>query len=77
MSGRCRADAGNRLQELLCDCRAQGTVEYAITVVAVMALVAACAAFWRAAENGVFARLAQEAASHVLGGSGAIDIALY
>ena len=77
MSGRCWRDAGDLLRGLLRDRQAQGTVEYAITVVAVLALVAACAAFWRAAEDGIFARLAQEAASHVLGGTGAIDIALY
>lgn len=65
------------MRELLRDRRAQGTVEYAVTVIAVLALVAACAAFWRAAEDGVFARLAQETASHVLGGTGAVDIALY
>lgn len=70
-------DAKGQLQNLLHEQFAQGTVEYAITVVAVLALVAAYAAFWRAAEDGVFARLAQEAASHVLGGTGAIDIALY
>lgn len=77
MNGRRWAHVGNRLRGLLCERQAQGTVEYAITVAAIMALVVACAAFWRAAEEGVFARLAQEAASHVLGGSGAIDIALY
>lgn len=57
--------------------RAQGTVEYAITVFAVLALVMACAAFWHAAESGVFARLVEQAASHVLGAAGAIDISLY
>lgn len=77
MSGRCWEDVGGQLRKLLHEEWAQGTVEYAITVAAVLALVVACAAFWRAAEDGVFARLAQEAASHVLGGAGAIDIALY
>lgn len=57
--------------------RAQGTVEYAITLVAIMALIAGCAALWRAGEDGTLARLASEAASHALGGTGFIDIALY
>lgn len=57
--------------------RAQGTVEYAITVVAVLALVIACAAFWRAAEDGTFARLAQQASSHAMDAAGAVDISLF
>lgn len=77
MSGRCMADAGRRLRKLSGEARAQGTVEYAVTVAAILSLAVACAAFWRAAEDGAFARLAEAAASHVLGGAGAIDIALY
>lgn len=56
---------------------AQGTVEYAMVTVAMLALVLACAALWRASESGALSRLAEEAASHVLGGLGALDIALY
>lgn len=70
-------DADGAWRQCVREDRAQGTVEYAITVVALLALVAACAAFWRTAQDGTFARLAQSAASHVLGGAGAIDISLY
>lgn len=56
---------------------AQGTVEYALTVVAVLAIAVACAALWRAGESGALARLVERAASHVLSGPGALDIALF
>lgn len=59
------------------DDEAQGTVEYAITVVAVLAIIVGCAEIWRAGTEGVLARLVQEAASHLLVGAGAIDISLY
>ena len=64
-------------RRLLREHLAQGTIEYAITVAAILSLVIACAAFWRAAEEGTFARLAEAAASHVLQDAGAVDIALY
>lgn len=56
---------------------AQGTLEYALTVVALLAMVVACAAIWRAAVDGTFAGIVQQAASHLLDGDGFIDISLY
>lgn len=56
---------------------AQGTLEYAIVTCVFVAICAGCAALWRAAEEGVFARLAAAALSHALEGPGAIDIALF
>lgn len=56
---------------------AQGTVEYALTTVALLAFVIACAALWRAGQDGALARLVEKAASHVLSGTGALDIALF
>lgn len=56
---------------------AQGTLEYALTVVALLAIVLALGALWRAGEDGTFVRLAERAASHGLGGTGLLDIALF
>lgn len=63
---------------------AQGTVEYAIVTVALLAIVIALASVWRAGTDGAFSGLVERAASHALaaGGadgalSGAKDIALY
>lgn len=63
--------------DLLREARAQGTVEYALTTVVFLSIMVACAALWRAAADGTLGRIAAQAASHVLDGSGAIDIALY
>lgn len=57
--------------------RAQGTLEYAITFSALLAVIVGLGALWQAGERGVFARLVEQAASHVLGVLGALDIALY
>ena len=57
--------------------RAQGTLEYAITFSALLAVIVGLGALWHAGERGVFARLVEQAASHVLGALGALDIALY
>lgn len=57
--------------------RAQGTLEYALTVLAFMAIVIALAALWRASADGVLAAAVERAASHALNGFGALDIALY
>lgn len=63
---------------LICGERlAQGTLEYALTVIALLAMVVACAALWRAAADGTLAGLVQGAASHALNGDGLIDISLY
>lgn len=56
---------------------AQGTVEYALTVVALLAVATGLAAIWRAGQTGALARLVELAASHALAGLGALDIALY
>lgn len=67
-------EAGNvRAREEL----AQGTVEYAIVLLALLAIAVGLAALWHAGERGVFAQLAVDAASHALDASGAVDIALY
>lgn len=56
---------------------AQGTVEYALTMATLLAFSAACAALWRAGQEGVLARLVEAAASHVFAGTGMLDIALF
>lgn len=56
---------------------AQGTVEYALTVFALLTLVLGIAALWRVAERGLLADVAVKAASHGLEGDGYVDIALY
>ena len=55
---------------------AQGTVEYALTVFALFALILGMAALWRVAERG-WLDAAVKAASHGLEGDGYVDIALY
>ena len=55
---------------------AQGTVEYALTVFALLSLILGMAALWRVAERGWLAP-AVKAASHGLEGDGYVDIALY
>ncbi|MBE6468669.1 MAG: hypothetical protein E7001_01570 [Coriobacteriaceae bacterium] len=69
-------DAGRRWGRLR-ESIAQGTLEYALTVLAFLAVVLALAALWRAGANGVLASAAERAASHALGGLGALDIALF
>lgn len=66
-----------RMWEAAFDDRAQATLEYALTVAALMAVVVALALLWRAGETGVLARLVEDACSHVLDGMGLLDIALY
>lgn len=65
------------LREMLLERQAQSTVEYAITVVAVLSMVVGFAAIWRAGVDGTLARIAREALSHTFDAAGAIDIALY
>ena len=57
-----------RMREAAFDDRAQATLEYALTVAALMAVVVALALLWRAGETGVLARLVEDACSHVLDG---------
>lgn len=56
---------------------AQSTLEYALTVFALMAIVSCLALLWRAGETGALARLVEDACSHALEGAGFIDIALF
>ncbi|MDJ1121797.1 hypothetical protein QJ043_06915 [Olsenella sp. YH-ols2217] len=52
--------------------RGQATVEQAVVLFALLALVVALGAVWRAGTSGTFARLAEAAASH---GAGATTLA--
>ena len=56
---------------------AQATIEYALTIFALLALVAGLAVVWRAAEAGLFTALIEDGASHAIDGTGVVDIALY
>lgn len=57
--------------------RAQGTLEYALTVAAVLSVVAAFALLWHAGQEGTLAALAERAASHLFDVGGLLDISLY
>lgn len=57
--------------------RAQGTLEYALTVLALLAVACALGALWRAGEDGTLARLVERAAPFSLLGTGPLDIALF
>lgn len=74
--GRRRGVAESR-QGFIRDERAQGTIEYALTVIALLAVIVGLAALWRASAEGVFGDLVRDAASHALEGTGFIDISLY
>lgn len=56
---------------------AQGTLEYALVTVAVLAVVVGLAAVWHAGRDGALAGLVERAASHALEGPGPLDIALF
>lgn len=68
----CRVGRGMSYEEL-----AQATLEYALTIFALLALVAGLAVVWRAAEAGLFTALIEDSASHAIDGTGVVDIALY
>lgn len=68
----CRTGRGMSYEEL-----AQATLEYALTIFALLALVAGLAVVWRAAEAGLFTALIEDSASHPIDGTGVVDIALY
>lgn len=57
--------------------RAQGTLEYALTVTALLGIVLALGALWRAGESGALASLVERAAPRALAGTGPLDIALF
>ena len=71
------ADEHGGLRELAAEPAAQATLEYALTIFALLAVVVGIAALWRAGEEGALVELVEEAASHALSGLGALDIALY
>lgn len=56
---------------------AQGTLEYALTVAAVLSVVTAFALLWHAGQEGTLATLAERAASHLFDAGGLLDISLY
>lgn len=66
-----------RASALVDECAAQATLEYAITFAALLAMVIALGALWRAGERGALSALVEQAASHALGATGALDIALF
>lgn len=80
-----RKKAGAEVQVRACRCvselarevHAQATLEYALTVLALLAMVVVLALIWRAGEEDIFVHLVEEAASHALSAWGAFDIALY
>lgn len=72
-----RRGSSARARCLLGEERAQGTLEYAVTVLALLAVVAALGLLWRAGEQGMLTQRAEEASSHALDASGTVDIALY
>jgi len=63
------------------DVRGQSTVEYALVVVAFLAMLASLGAVWHAGRRGALTRRAIEASSHQMGGSDALgsirDISLF
>lgn len=56
---------------------AQATLEYAVTFAALLAIVIALGALWRAGERGALSALVERAASHALEAAGTLDIALF
>lgn len=63
--------------EMLCETSAQATLEYALTVLALLAIVLALGMLWRAGQDGTLAALVEAAASHGFDPGGLIDISLY
>lgn len=66
-----------RMGDLAMDRTAQGSLEYALTVVAILSLVVGVGALWRFGQRGALSELAMDATSHQLEGEGYADIALY
>ena len=66
-----------RRNEALCESSAQATLEYALTVLALLAIVLALGVLWRAGQDGTLAKLVEAAASHGFDPGGLIDISLY
>lgn len=66
-----------RARRLLAEYTAQGTLEYALTVFALLSVVTAFGLLWRAGQDGTLAALVERAASHGFDWSGLLDIPLY
>lgn len=66
-----------RCNEALCETSAQATLEYALTVLALLSIVLALGLLWRAGQDGTLAALVEKAASHGFDAGGLIDISLY
>lgn len=64
-------------KKVLCETSAQATLEYALTVFALLAIVLALGLLWRAGQDGTLATLVEAAASHGFDAGGLIDISLY
>lgn len=47
----------------------QSTLEYALVLIAFLAMASACGLIWHAAQDGALTRLAADAASHATGPS--------
>lgn len=62
-------------------CRGQSSVEYALVVMALAAMVGALACLWHAGRDGTLLSLAVRASSHQLGGGDPVgslkDLSLY
>ncbi len=70
-------NARHLLRELRREWRAQGTVEYAIAMLAMLSTIVALALFWHAGEEGGLVAAVERAASHALSDIGALDILLF
>ena len=67
-------EANSRLRarrSLACEDCGQSTVEYALVLVAFLAMVLALGAVWETVGGGGLQRASEQAASHVLAGEGA------
>ena len=72
-----RGNVRHLLRELRREWRAQGTVEYAIAMLAMLSTILALALLWHAGEEGGLVAAVEQAASHALNGIGALDILLF
>ncbi len=66
-----------RLKRCWLEADGQVSVEYALIVFALLAVLVGIAALWRAGEAGLFVEQATDAASHQLTAEGLQDVTLY
>ncbi|MEG0374075.1 MAG: hypothetical protein RR547_01530 [Raoultibacter sp.] len=77
---RASVDCDSGPVSVLCDERGQGTVEYALVLFSLLAIIVACGVLWHAIETGSFVDHAAMSASHNLASvsPGAfVDVLLY